>query len=436
MSGGGMQRPGTYIANTSKKMLARRIPDSMKWNRVKESVNCRRVEMKIKPEQTTYANNSNPIIRFMLPNIDFLDFRQAYLRFTLTITPAGGATYTRLSQGIWSMFDQIRITTGSMELEKVLYLNLITSFIHEMIADPFIVATTDRVLHGVGTQTDRNTWGATTAKSYCLPISSGFLNSGLMPMGFMKDTMYVEWYICNPALCCETDGTGTAPVLTVNFPELVCMRCTPSNDYMNMVKRKIGRGGIGFGFKSWLVYQNTPTPSATFSFQISHRTSSVDSIVNIMRNSVDLNNMLINDRLVTYRYNNISTYQLRWNGIIIPDEPVYCGNGGIQPYIILLKWLGCWQSTGVYHDTPNINELHWTTTVPNGVGDRFCFINDLTTMATSGLFSPVSSSEIASTIQADIVLTSVPAQAIQIDSMVCYFNLCILGRSYQFLKVY
>lgn len=424
--GDGMQQPGTYIGNTTKRMLSSRIPQSMKWANIQSSVSCRKVEFKIKPEQTQYSNNTNKIVRFMIPNIDFLDFREGYLKFNVTITPGAGATYCRVQQGIWSIFDQLRVASASMDIEKILYLNLINCFMHEMLADPFVVASVDRVLFGVGTQTDRNTWSA-APKTYCIPIASGFLNSGLMPMAYIAGALWIEWYITDPTLCMETDGA--APTITVNFPEIVCMRCTPGREYCDMVRNKINKAGIAFGWKAWQAYQTTPTPSATFSFQIPHRTSSVDSIVNIMRNANQLQNMTINDRMLNWYFYNMSTYQLRWNGIIIPDEPIFCGNGALQPYIILLKWLGQWKATGVYHDVPNINELHWTV-------DRFCFINDLTTMADSKLFSPVSSSTIASTIQADIVLTQAPSQPVQIDSLVTYFNLAILGATGQFVKTF
>lgn len=400
------------------------VPSSMRWDSPKESIAVDRKEVKLKALQGSYGSAINNIIRWYIPNSDFIDFRKAYIKFELVVTPGAGATYTRLSQGIWSLFDRLRIFSG-FELEDVRYHNIIYSIMNELMADPITVNSAQRMMHGVGTQYERNQWSS-SPKIYILPIFSGFLQSALIPMGKVDDRLEIELYISDLNYCFESDATSV-PTVVINNPEIIYDRVIPEAEYTNRVITALNSGGLRFSFRTFEVYQNQITSQRT-SNNINHRSSAVDSFLHIMRVDSNMGQMSVNDKFLNWGFNGAVTYQMKINNQLEPEEPIICGEGALQAYLTLLRWLTVWNCGGVFHNAPMITPAHWTT-------DRFIMVNDLNGMPDRGLINQRSTSRAASTIQLDLLLGTTPASSIRLDTIAVYFMVIKLSNG-KFSRLY
>lgn len=189
------------------------IPDSIKFATPKQGPPGTRKEFRLPPAASTYATNTDNIVRFFFNNDSVIDFTRGGIAFDLTIT-APGATYVRLAQGVWSIFNRVRLTTG-VELEDIREYGRLHSSLFEMYREPDVGAVLGEV-YGYGTQAERNTWGATAANDYMMPLLAGLFLSGPLPMGIFSQRVQLELYLEDPLRCVETDSAGPVVITLTN----------------------------------------------------------------------------------------------------------------------------------------------------------------------------------------------------------------------------
>ena len=181
------------------------IPSSIKFASPKQGPPGKRKEFRMPPEASTYTSNSTNIIRFFFNNSGLIDFTRGFLAFDLTIT-APGSTYARVAQGIWSVFNRVRLTTGA-ELEDMREYGRMQTLLWETNRDPDVGAALGEV-YGYGTQAERNVWGATANKDYTMPLLCGLFLTGPLTMGLFRQRLQLELYIEDVLRCIETDSPG------------------------------------------------------------------------------------------------------------------------------------------------------------------------------------------------------------------------------------
>jgi hypothetical protein len=201
-SGGRMQNTSRY--NDDKLgMVPSVIPNSIKFARPKQGPPGTRKEFRFNPDTTSYASNTNNIVRFRFNNDGLIDFSRGFFAFDLSLT-GGTGTYARVSQGIWSIVNRVRLTTGN-ELEDMREYGRLHNLLWETHRDPEVGSVLGEV-YGYGTQSQRNTWGATPTKDYAMPLLCGFFLTGPIPMGLFNQMLTLELYLEDPLRCIETDS--------------------------------------------------------------------------------------------------------------------------------------------------------------------------------------------------------------------------------------
>ncbi len=398
------------------------VPNSLKFAEIKVGIETKRNEIKIDAQQATYISTSNRVIRFKIPNQNFLDFRRGYVSFNCVITRTGG-TFVRSHNGIWSLFDRLRVN-ASHEIEDIRRTNILQNILFETTTEPDIAGTVGNALWGIGTAAERNAFAA--GRQYALPLISGFLGSALIPIQHIQDTIEVELYIGDPTTTCETDGT--VPVVTLTNVELHCDRVTPRRSYVDAIGEHIAQHGLNIGFKSFEHYQNTVTTSRS-SNQINHRSDSVDSIISIMRDANTVNDPTVFDKFRTWNKNAMITYQLKFNGVFHPEEPITTDGTSVQSYIEMLRWLGKWRLNGIWKNTVPIDGTAYNT-------DKFLIPVDLVSHPDEMLVNPKGTARASADIQLDLTLNAAPGTPQQLESFVRYHLVANINTQGKITRVF
>jgi len=401
------------------------VPQVLKYNSVKTGIDARRRPHRLTPLQNQYTTGTNPIIRFELPNFSILDFRKGFLTFTLTLNTTGG-TYKRLNQGIWSIIQRFVIKTGQ-EIEDIRNYNLIQSIIYEYATDPLTPGIIAYDMMGIGTQGDRNNWSL-GAKEYVLPLNSGFLSSGVLPLcaGGITETVLIELYLEDPINCVETDGAN--PVISISNIYFHCERLELEGSFLSGMLSELRTTGLTISYLSYENYVNIINSTVSTS-NINHRSDSIDCIISILRNDNIISNPAVDDRMITYNKNNVTQYQLKLNGEFYPEEPIYCQGQAIAARIELLKWLGKWSLNGIFTGANNISISQFNN-------NKFLIINDINAFPGSGLINSQGTSHATATIQLNVTMSAVPVTNLRLDSYVFYHHVTKITPQGKIQRIY
>jgi hypothetical protein len=397
--------------NTSTEFASRVIPQSMRWPVAKQGMSLDRRLFKLDSQQPSYSSDSGSIITFILPKEELGDFRRSCLDLNVTLVPSGVGTYARLSQGAYSMFKRFRIKTGT-EIEDLREYNLLMSMLIETTLEDNIVDTIGYSMYGYGTQAERNAWGL-TQKQYLLPIYSSFLALGLIPLGFIKETITIEFTLDIPNNFIEHDYTGGVKIV-INDAELHYDVVIPPLDYSNAVFSRLSTSGLRMTAKVFEHYTNV-LKAAKEMVNINHRTDSVESIVTIFRTDADMANPAINDKFINYQRYGLQQYQSKINSVIYPQEPIIAGADPLETFIEYLKWIGRWKIRG---DELNPTKMTMTSFESN----KFLAIINLAQHPEeeNALINNLSTKNSSSSVILELYFNAPPASFVRADSFVEY----------------
>jgi hypothetical protein len=332
------------------------IPSSIRFRTLRTALPAKRVPIKIRAEQTSYTSNQNKLIKINFPvNIeDLIDTRKGYLTFDTQIATVGG-TYVRVQQGIYNIFNRIRLRIGGYELEDIRDYNKIYSLLWEMIQSPDTTANIGYLNMGFGTQYDRNNLsGNNVVTGYTCPVMSGIFTQELLPLGVLKQGLCLELYIEDPTVSLETDSSSQ--VVTISNIQFHCERLELKKSFQAYVNNYIRTKGLKLGFTSWEHYTNILSAGVNTQIALNHRSSSVSTVINFLLPSSQNNNTLINDRHYTFLKYNLSEASILFEGRLFPDEP-YDANSpwSIELYQSYARWINRWTLQGFLLNPPPIN---------------------------------------------------------------------------------
>src|SRR4029077_17653048 len=317
-----LAQTGNTLDSTIYSKLQVAVPDTLVFKQPKRGLAGRRVLVKIRAENQAYSTNMNRQIRFLLPNSYLYDFRYGFIEFTFTIATTGGS-YARIAQGIWSIFNRMRLRWGSVDIEDIRDWNRIFSILFQA-SVPNLVATNIGVTDmGIGSQGQRNFQGSTTCTVY-MPLWSGVLNSCFIPFHALKDGLYLELFLDDPTTFVETDGTN--PQITVSNLVLHGERLDLESQYLQEVYNYVRTYGLEFAYHSWERYINALTTGSTQQITINNKSSSVNCFLNLFVNSAQINTTTVNDKFINWPYIlspgvGLTQYNALINGVVFPDEP-------------------------------------------------------------------------------------------------------------------
>lgn len=371
------------------------IPNALKFAVPKQGPPGTRKEFRLPPATSTYATNTDNIVRFFFNNDSIIDFSRGGLAFDLTIS-APGSTYARLAQGVWSIFNRVRLTTGQ-ELEDIREYNRLHSMIFETHREPQVGAVLGSI-YGYGTQAQRNVWGATPSKDYMMPLLCGLFLSGPLPMEIFTQRLQLELYLDDPRKFVETDSPGPITVTLTNiymhYEVLYLDGPTRAGLLANAM------AGARYPYNCFVFYQQ-PLIAANQDLLIPHSSTGISTFIHMMVNADDAYDTTVNDKFLTWNYNGAIQHQLRINNEFFPLEPTQSGDDP-QSYREYLGWVKKWSFGGVYENPPTISFEDYNT-------DRFLVVNQLDAYPGEGLVNNVSTSEGGNNVFLRLWLSAPPA---------------------------
>jgi hypothetical protein len=344
-------------------------PEQFKYPVPRRGEDVTRVWKILHPDNPIYTSSTR-IIRVKLPK-QVLDFRRGYFLLDVTINVANPGTYKRLSLGSWSIFERMRWLNGTQIVEEFDHYNRIFSMLWVANQYPTVVDQIGQDLLGLGTQVQRNAWGAVKQR-YAVPVALGIANCGVLPLHVLND-QFVELYIANPNEFVETDGTGAIDVQLSGIEWHVehLMGGTIHQDLEALVMRGSSEGqGFVVQFDSWRKEESN-TLSISNDIKISTRCDIFKAIVGYMFDGNSQTNPLANDKFYTWPKNNAGTYQFKINNTLYPEQSVECFGDGLRAYFMYLNWTNAWSLDTFSDDAPNISLQDFNTNSFLVIGDFF-----------------------------------------------------------------
>jgi len=385
------------------------IPESLKFSVPKKGPSGTRKVFRGNSVSSTYSTSTDKIVRFFFPNTQVLDFRRGAITFNLQITNSNGS-YARLSQGIWSIFNRVRLSTG-MELEDIREYNLLHSLIWETFRDDDAGDNVGPV-YGYTSQAERNILGATTT-GYQMPMLCGFFLSGAVPLSLFQEQLKLELYLEDTDRCVETDS-NTTPIITLTniyfHYEVLEMAPGVEMNIRNMAKAS----GVCYPFRSFTYYTQSLTSSVTNNV-IPHSSAGIDAFISVMRNYSNLASRTTNDKFITWLPNNTLQHQLKLNNEYYPLEPTSCTDP--QSYIEMLRWISKWKLGGVYNRPTSISYEAYNL-------NRFIIIKSVEMYPGEGLVNEVSTDMSGQYVYLLLWMSSAPPSNTNLDTFVQSFK-CI-----------
>lgn len=289
----------------------------------------------------SFTSGTNYMCQFTLPQDGTYDFRNAQLVFNLTINSAGvTAPFPMPNQFINSIFSRIRAHFNGLEVEDIQNFNLITNIVKLAAHDLSWYVQAGNVLEGAAKNTTDRAVALGASNTYVMPLSLGCLAEKPLPLQYIKQPLYLEFYLADPKTCIEAPD-GTVSSITIDS---VYIRCTQlaCKAYDDMILSKKNSGQLGFQYKSWQYYLWNMTGNDQ-EINLPTQLRCLEGIIAVMRVQANVSNLVALNKLTRYEQNGTAQYQMRWNGKLYPQEPIMCVSTGYKvPYVEYLRFFDRW----------------------------------------------------------------------------------------------
>ena len=410
-----LQQVGATLTNTDFSGSTVLVPDSIKFKTIKSALAARRVPIKIRSEQQSYASNNNRLIKIIMPNNTLYDTRSGFITFNLNVT-ATGASYVRIADGVFSIFQRMRLMADATEVEDIQDYNRLYSILWEL-TNPTLVTSNIGKRMGFGTQVQRN--AMSTNFDYIMPLYSGVFNTELLPLENIKAALFLELYLEDPTKCIETDGTN--PIISITNINFHIERLELDINYTSYIKSEINSKGLDLGFHTWNRFVSTLSTAPRQDIQINHRSSSVNGILNFFVTSADINNPLINDKFLNWPQMGLQQVQIMVNQTLFPDEPIDTFTAeAAEAYQGYCRWIRRWKLNGLLEIAPPISQQVFFV-------NRFVQIDDFEPYPElDDVINPFTALNNYATMLKRLYFAAPIASGIQLDSWVEYFQRMII----------
>lgn len=296
------------------------------------------------PNQTSWVANTTstpPKIIFELPQDNVYDLRGAYLLLTVAATQTGG-TFVRINNQITSIFDQVRIMNGAVEQDRIDKYQLITRILQISTSDQERTDNQQKMLMGVDSTANRNS--NSSGKKYAMPLFLALFKDKAICPYILNAKLWIEFTMADPRTYIEQDGT--APVVTVTSPVLMIQNVGLDQAQLRAYAAQL-RSIIPYYSYHAFEYNafNWLTSVSSIDCQIRTKASSLTALIVVIRKQADITDSTVNDKLDTYNFNSMSSYQLKIDGTPYPPEAIQCASG-IEPYVRFLNYMNGWSSFG------------------------------------------------------------------------------------------
>lgn len=404
---------GTSVQAATGQLYAETVtPNALRFQRPKVGPPSVSKECRAPAVNSQYATNSDKTVRIRLRPDNLINLRRGCVKFTVTVSNLTNQTYCRLAQGIWSIWDWIKVWNGS-ELEYQQNYGLQHSMIFETFRQPE-VGDVDGPLYGYGTQAERNYW-ATQQMTYQCPLLLGLFLSSNFPAGLLQQQIELQLQLNDPTRFVETDSS-TTPVITLTNIYLHYDVLYVDDGIWNSIKTVAASSGICMPYKSFNWY-NVNVLSQNNTFNIPHVSGGIETLYFIVRDGSAYSSMTTNDKFLTWLNDNVYETQLQINNDWFPTESVKYGGAtpgsDTQGYYELLKLQGTWMFQGNLTTPCTISPYEFNT-------NRFLIPYQMNPFPGEGLISPITTTQNATSMNLKFNMSGVPPANRVMDIFVCY----------------
>jgi hypothetical protein len=397
------------------------VPFTASYPAPSQAIKSYQTTVKIPPKNANVFNPGDKI-RIEFPPSGYLNARETYLQFDVTVTASTTTMNTvRFQQGIQSIFDRITTLYGGLPLEDTMEQGgiarilletgvgrswsessgpicegvSITMVDHEPIlansatvgeivpqsgiASGNIIVSGEQTLQDlagalaptVSGTTVTSAAGVQNTRRYCVLPNSGVLSTEKnWPLQWLASQVAVEFYLAPAAKCMVVDqisGQTAAPTYQITNVNMVCNLLTFSDAYDQAFEMALnGPSGVPIKFNAFGYYTlNLTGSSNTLQVQTRHR--SIKSVFAVMRDQsytflTDSGLFFFDAGLASAGSgtagSTVSQYQWRIGGRYYPSQPVDCRYGAAEAYMELQKALN---TLGDYSVGTRISHRHWST---------------------------------------------------------------------------
>jgi len=305
--------------------------------------------------------------------------------------------------------------------------------------DPVVESKLGQDLLGVGTIADRTTWAATTTE-YVIPVNLGFLRTGILPFGFicndggreyrgLEGFHDLEFYLADPTLYIETDGTSPTVYLSEVRLDYVKIE---GKEYEKKLANHFRSGNCALSWKSIDRYQN-PCFQVSQLLKIAHRARFIDWIVNVF---TDLDAQQTtgpttanNNRRWNYPKLTVESFQFKdaplgGQNSIFPSEAVDTKVLALSAYELYLRWCQGWSVDGFPRYAPQLTLTDFNG--PSTSKGLFLMIGDFRSNVTedrnqdNNIVNLFSSDNNYSDMKLDLRLASAPSLSTAVNHFIQY----------------
>ena len=263
-----------------------------------------------KPSQTAYVD---------LPNT-MIDMRKAFVRFTAVGTAAGGATYSRFNFDIRSIIKRVEVMIGSRTVVDIYNYNLLANMLDKLL-DSSYPSTVGTISGGTGDATARN--AAFASSDYDVQLyhfNPSFFHS-ILPLQKLATNVRIRFTFADATECIETDVPGAS--YTVNNLQLHYNILVPDEKF-NMSWDMAVQRGLTWTYETFSNFQTSNLLGAGVNNAtqiLNYKYNSLLGVLMVMRNSADIYNQSVNDKLNKFNYNALNNYRLRISSQSYPIDP-------------------------------------------------------------------------------------------------------------------
>ncbi len=293
------------------------VPPSSQYNTVRVGPAGQRQNVEFRADNATYTY-ANTKMTIPVQSKGILDFTDAYLEFSASCTSSiAGAAY--FTDGIWNIFNRIRVISGSTVVFDQLNKNVFRSMQWAMCRNSDTDATLGAACWGINTIANRQT--AAAGLNYAIPLDIALLADIEIPFANIAN-VHIEFYFENPNSCVCVGASGATNVsYTVNNPRIRCKEVFYQSDLQHDIT---AMSPLFFPYTNYKPFQfQIPANSNTNQFNIPVKIQGVKRIIAIMRNSADLANPAVSDVFVSeFNYNGTLQYQGKIDNTYFPPAPI------------------------------------------------------------------------------------------------------------------
>lgn len=312
-------------------------------------------------DNNVYSGRTNQRIRITLDKSNVYDLTSGFMTINVALTTGNsnlpGNTdppYVRFRMGVWTLIRRLRHLDNNQPIEEIYPYNQLYSMRWRLFQNQVYGNAVGPDLLGIGTKAMRNAWGASvTPVQFVLPIDLNLIRSGPFPVKYMANTQTLEMDLEDPSICMETNMI--LPNFTISNVEFHVYKLLPGmpgtmmafnlSPWEEKLQNMIRAGQWRVMVKTVDFYQNAPV-LIRGDYIIPSKTAAIDGIQTVMTNINNLSNTLVDDTMITFPKNDISTFQLKIFTQFYPEQPVECNDNAIEAYETYLNLLNAWKIDG------------------------------------------------------------------------------------------